>query len=111
MKSISIASGSDDPDREGGCPGFDYYIIYRNEVRTDMDDYRKNNNESSDSGYEPNFILKEAVENDTGAEAFSSGAEQDSGTAYGGTGAPHDAYGNTEPRPYTGPIWQRESFL
>ncbi len=68
-----------------------------------MDDYRKNNNESSDSGYEPNFILKEAVENDTGAEAFSSGAEQDSGTAYGGTGAPHDAYGNTEPRPHTGP--------
>ena len=102
MKSISIASGGDDPDREGGCPGFDYYIIYRNEVRTDMDDYRKNNNESSDSGYEPNFILKEAVENDTGAEAFSSGAEQDSGAAYGGTGAPHDAYGNTEPRPYTG---------
>ena len=68
-----------------------------------MDDYRKNNNESSDSGYEPNFILKEAVENDTGAEAFSSGAEQNSGTAYGGTGAPHDAYGNTAPRPHTGP--------
>lgn len=31
-KSISIASGCDGPDREGGCPGFDYYIICRNEV-------------------------------------------------------------------------------
>lgn len=67
-----------------------------------MDDYRKNNNESSDSGYEPNFILKEAVESNTGAEAFSSGTEQSSDTIPAGEAVPHDVYGSTDPCQYAG---------